>query len=265
MVGLLLCQDAFATKPHAPRASIQSVPAARRRRFGPFFVTQFLGAFNDNLFKNALVLLITFHAASMTSMRPEVLVNLAAASSSCPSSCSRPPPASSPTSTSVRASCAWSSCSKSRSWRSGPSGSSARTLRCCSASVPAGHALDFIRSGQVRDAAAAAARRGAGRRQRTGRDRHLHRRSCSAPSSGGVLMADTSRGVYLASGGAHRRSRWSGYLASRFIPHSPGPNRGCGSTGTRSARRGATFASPRATGRSSTLCSGSAGSGSSAP
>lgn len=46
------------------------------RRFGPFFITQLLGAFNDNLFKNALVLLVTFHAASMTSMRPDVLVNL---------------------------------------------------------------------------------------------------------------------------------------------------------------------------------------------
>ena len=49
----------------------------KSRRFLPLFVTQFLGAFNDNLFKNALVLLVTYQAASMTSMRPEVLVNLA--------------------------------------------------------------------------------------------------------------------------------------------------------------------------------------------
>ncbi len=28
------------------------------RRFAPFFITQFLGAFNDNLFKNALVVLL---------------------------------------------------------------------------------------------------------------------------------------------------------------------------------------------------------------
>jgi len=48
----------------------------RTRRFAPLFVTQLLGAFNDNLFKNALVLLITFHAGSMTGMRPDVLVNL---------------------------------------------------------------------------------------------------------------------------------------------------------------------------------------------
>ncbi len=50
----------------------------RTRRFAPFFVTQFLGAFNDNLFKNALVVLLTFHAVSWTSLAPEVLTNLAA-------------------------------------------------------------------------------------------------------------------------------------------------------------------------------------------
>ncbi|PVY69322.1 hypothetical protein C8D92_1173 [Tamilnaduibacter salinus] len=32
----------------------------RQRRFGPFFATQFLGAFNDNVFKNALIILVTF-------------------------------------------------------------------------------------------------------------------------------------------------------------------------------------------------------------
>jgi len=50
----------------------------RTRRFAPFFVTQFLGAFNDNLFKNALVVLLTFHAASWTTLSPEILTNLAA-------------------------------------------------------------------------------------------------------------------------------------------------------------------------------------------
>lgn len=50
----------------------------RERRFLPFFVTQFLGAFNDNLYKNALVVLVTFHAARYTAIAPGVLVNLAA-------------------------------------------------------------------------------------------------------------------------------------------------------------------------------------------
>ncbi len=47
------------------------------RRFGPFFVTQLLGAFNDNVFKNALVILIAFQAAGLAGLAPEVTVNLA--------------------------------------------------------------------------------------------------------------------------------------------------------------------------------------------
>ena len=48
------------------------------RRFAPLFWTQFLGAFNDNLYKNALVVMLTFHAASWTELTPETLTNLAA-------------------------------------------------------------------------------------------------------------------------------------------------------------------------------------------
>jgi len=47
------------------------------RRFGPFFATQFLGAFNDNLFKNALVVLLTFRAAQWTTLDAGILANLA--------------------------------------------------------------------------------------------------------------------------------------------------------------------------------------------
>jgi 1-acyl-sn-glycerol-3-phosphate acyltransferase len=50
----------------------------RERRFLPFFLTQFLGAFNDNFYKNALVVLITFQAARLTEWTPGVLVNVAA-------------------------------------------------------------------------------------------------------------------------------------------------------------------------------------------
>ena len=50
----------------------------RQRRFQPLFVTQFLGALNDNVLKNAMVVLLTFHAASWTALKPEVLANLAA-------------------------------------------------------------------------------------------------------------------------------------------------------------------------------------------
>jgi len=45
------------------------------RRFAPYFFTQFLGAFNDNVFKNALVILLTYKIVSSNS---SILVNLAA-------------------------------------------------------------------------------------------------------------------------------------------------------------------------------------------
>jgi 1-acyl-sn-glycerol-3-phosphate acyltransferase len=50
----------------------------KTRRFAPFFGTQFLGAFNDNLFKNALVVLLTFQSTQWTTLKPELLANLAA-------------------------------------------------------------------------------------------------------------------------------------------------------------------------------------------
>lgn len=50
----------------------------KTRRFLPFFLTQFLGAFNDNVFKNALVTLLTFQAASWTSLSAGLIANLAA-------------------------------------------------------------------------------------------------------------------------------------------------------------------------------------------
>ena len=50
----------------------------RQRRFLPFFLTQFLGAFNDNLYKNALIVLLTFHAGRYTTLTPGVLANLCA-------------------------------------------------------------------------------------------------------------------------------------------------------------------------------------------
>ena len=51
----------------------------KERRFAPFFWTQFLGAGNDNVYKNALVIFVAFHAATLTSLDPNALVNLAGA------------------------------------------------------------------------------------------------------------------------------------------------------------------------------------------
>ncbi len=50
----------------------------RERRFAPFFWTQFLGAGNDNIYKNALIILVAYEAASLTSLSSNDLVNLAA-------------------------------------------------------------------------------------------------------------------------------------------------------------------------------------------
>jgi MFS family permease len=50
-----------------------------QRRFAPFFLTQFLGAFNDNVFRNGLVILITFQGARIAGMDARVLANVAGA------------------------------------------------------------------------------------------------------------------------------------------------------------------------------------------
>jgi 1-acyl-sn-glycerol-3-phosphate acyltransferase len=49
----------------------------RERRFLPFFGTQALGAFNDNVYKTALVILATYHTASYTHIDIRVLNYLA--------------------------------------------------------------------------------------------------------------------------------------------------------------------------------------------
>ncbi|NMM38475.1 MAG: MFS transporter [Glaciimonas sp.] len=47
-----------------------------QRRFGPFFWTQFFGAFNDNVFKTALLTIITYDALRWTKMDVGLLNNL---------------------------------------------------------------------------------------------------------------------------------------------------------------------------------------------
>jgi 1-acyl-sn-glycerol-3-phosphate acyltransferase len=49
------------------------------RRFGPFFAVQFLSAMNDNVFKQALVILLAYHTASFTALSSDTLQNLAQA------------------------------------------------------------------------------------------------------------------------------------------------------------------------------------------
>ena len=48
------------------------------KRFMPLFMTQFLGAFNDNFFKSALMMLITYKLGDESGLDPRILVNAAA-------------------------------------------------------------------------------------------------------------------------------------------------------------------------------------------
>ena len=50
-----------------------------QRRFAPFFATQFLGAFNDNIFRNGLIILITFQGVRLAGLDASMLANAAGA------------------------------------------------------------------------------------------------------------------------------------------------------------------------------------------
>jgi len=71
--------DPESTGPKQPMAEHSQFQLLRERRFAPFFWTQFLGAGNDNVYKNALVIFVAFQAATMTALSPNDLVNIAAA------------------------------------------------------------------------------------------------------------------------------------------------------------------------------------------
>jgi len=53
-----------------------SIHIFRERGFWPFFYTQFFGAFNDNVFKNAIGILIAYKAYSIGGISPEQMVSL---------------------------------------------------------------------------------------------------------------------------------------------------------------------------------------------
>jgi 1-acyl-sn-glycerol-3-phosphate acyltransferase len=49
-----------------------------QRRFMPFFMTQALGAFNDNIFKNALAALLVFESSRLGGLNTDQVINLSA-------------------------------------------------------------------------------------------------------------------------------------------------------------------------------------------
>ncbi|WP_457572217.1 MFS transporter [Desulfovulcanus sp.] len=48
------------------------------KKFAPFFWTQFSGAFNDNVFRNAIIILIAYKAGVRSGIDSDILVNIAA-------------------------------------------------------------------------------------------------------------------------------------------------------------------------------------------
>lgn len=50
-----------------------------QRRFAPFFVTQFFGALNDNIFRNGIIILVTFQGIMVAGMDYSMLANMAGA------------------------------------------------------------------------------------------------------------------------------------------------------------------------------------------
>lgn len=68
----------MARQPHQQPAPPSQFKLLVQRRFLPFFGAQALGAFNDNVYKNVLVILATYQAASYTTLPPELLTNVAA-------------------------------------------------------------------------------------------------------------------------------------------------------------------------------------------
>ncbi len=59
--------------------AIKQFNLLKTQRFLPLFITQFLSAFNDNVFKNALIILITYEALNDTTINSALLINMIAA------------------------------------------------------------------------------------------------------------------------------------------------------------------------------------------
>ena len=70
------CRDCPITYHKTNMSQSSQFALLAQRRFGPFFWTQFFGAFNDNVFKTALLTVLTYEALSWTTMDSALLNNL---------------------------------------------------------------------------------------------------------------------------------------------------------------------------------------------
>nr|WP_319555821.1 MFS transporter [uncultured Vibrio sp.] len=59
-------------------SSVRHPSLLRQRKFLPYFITQFFGAFNDNIFKNVLLLFVAFAGAGALPISSNLFINLAA-------------------------------------------------------------------------------------------------------------------------------------------------------------------------------------------
>ena len=64
---------------HVPASGHGQFALLGQRRFAPFFWVQFLGAGNDNLFKFAFTVLVTYQTGAASGLDPKLVVNLIAA------------------------------------------------------------------------------------------------------------------------------------------------------------------------------------------
>jgi 1-acyl-sn-glycerol-3-phosphate acyltransferase len=71
--------DADARAAARPMSGHSQFRLLHERRFGPFFATQFLGALNDNVLKNALVIAFTYQAGAWSARSAGELANIAQA------------------------------------------------------------------------------------------------------------------------------------------------------------------------------------------
>jgi 1-acyl-sn-glycerol-3-phosphate acyltransferase len=80
ITALLICYSDRATLQDADQVSDSNqFSLLKQHRFAPFFATQFLGAFNDNVFRNGLVILVTFQGTKVAGMNASQLANVAGA------------------------------------------------------------------------------------------------------------------------------------------------------------------------------------------
>ena len=144
------------------------------RRFAPLFVTQFLGAFNDNLLKSAMGIVVTFRLAEQSGLDSASLVMLAGAVFIAPfflfSGASGT--LADRIDKSLIARLVKVAEIAIMTLGAGRSVARKRTAPLRGALLPR-HPLDRLRPHQVRPAAAAPARRRAGRGQRPHRGRHV--------------------------------------------------------------------------------------------